>query len=68
MLTTLNYISHLNVNSHWGQLSNSCLADIRRRMMTNKLKINYLKTEFIVFRYSQLKYDMSGCQSMLVKL
>ena len=29
--------------------SNSCLADIRRWMFTNKLKINDSKTEFIVF-------------------
>ena len=29
---------------------NRCLADIRRWMITNKLKINDSKTEFIVFR------------------
>ena len=29
---------------------NSCLADIRRWMITNKLKINDSKTECIVFR------------------
>ena len=29
---------------------NRCLADIRRWMITNKLQINDLKTEFIVFR------------------
>ena len=29
-------------------------------MITNKLKINYLKTEFIVFRSPQLKSDLSG--------
>ena len=39
---------------------NSCLADIRRWMITNKLKINDSKTEFIVFRSPQLKYDLSG--------
>ena len=39
---------------------NSCLADIRRWMITNKLKINYSKTEFIVFRSPQLKCDLSG--------
>ena len=39
---------------------NSCLADIRRWMITNKLKINDLKTEFIVFRSTQLKCDLSG--------
>ena len=39
---------------------NSCLADIRRWMITNKLKINYSKTVFIVFRSPQLKCDLSG--------
>ena len=39
---------------------NSCLADIRRWMITNKLKINHWKTEFIVFRSPQLKCDLSG--------
>ena len=39
---------------------NSCLADIRRWMITNKLKINDSKTEFIVFRSPQLKCDLSG--------
>ena len=39
---------------------NSCLADIRRWMFTYKLKINNSKTEFIVFRSPQLKYDFSG--------
>ena len=39
---------------------NSCLADIRRWMITNQLKINDLKTEFIVFRSPQLKCDLSG--------
>ena len=39
---------------------NSCLADIRRWMITNKLKINDSKTEFIVFRSPQLKCDQSG--------
>ena len=33
---------------------NSCLSDIRRWMITNKLKINDSKTEFIVFRSPQL--------------
>ena len=62
MLTTLNYMSHLNVNSRWMQFRklNSCLADIRRWMITNKLKINDSKTEFIVFRSPQLKCDLSG--------
>ena len=36
---------------------NSCLADIRRWAITNKLKINDSKTEFIVFTSPQLKYD-----------
>ena len=39
---------------------NSCLADIRRWMITNKLKINDSKTEFIVFRSPHLKCDFSG--------
>ena len=39
---------------------NSCLADIRRWMITNKLKIYDSKTEFIVFRSPQLKCDLSG--------
>ena len=29
-------------------------------MITNKLKINYSKTEFIVFRSPQLKCELSG--------
>ena len=29
-------------------------------MITNKLKINDSKTEFIVFRSPQLRYDLSG--------
>ena len=39
---------------------NSCLSDIRRWIITNKLKINDLKTEFIVFRSPQLRCDLSG--------
>ena len=39
---------------------NSCLSDIRRWMITNKLKINDSKTEFIVFRFPQLRCDFSG--------
>ena len=31
-----------------------------RWMITNKLKINDLKTEFIVFRSPQVKCDLSG--------
>ena len=46
---------------------NSCLADIRRWMITNKLKINDSKTEFIVFRSPQPKCDLSGL-SMLAKV
>ena len=37
----------------------SCLSDIRRWMITFKLKIKYSKTEFIVFRCPQLKCDLS---------
>ena len=39
---------------------NSCLADIRRWMITNKLNINYLKSELVVFRSPQLKCDLIG--------
>ena len=39
---------------------NSCLSDIRRSIITNKLKINDSKTEFIVFRSPQLRCDLSG--------
>ena len=39
---------------------NSCLSDIRRGIITNKLKINDSKTEFIVFRSPQLRCDFSG--------
>ena len=39
---------------------NSCLADIRKSMITNKLKINDSKTEFLVFRSPQLKCDLSS--------
>ena len=38
----------------------SCLFDIRRWMITNKLEINDSKTEFIVFRSPQLRCDLSG--------
>ena len=39
---------------------NICFVDIRRWMITNKLKINDSKTLFIVFRFPQLKCDLSG--------
>ena len=39
---------------------NSCLSDIRQWRITNKLKINDSKTEFIVFRSLQLRCDLSG--------
>ena len=39
---------------------NSCLSDIRRWMITNKLKINDSKTELIVFIFPQLRCDLSG--------
>ena len=39
---------------------NNCLSDIRRWMITNQLKINDSKTEFIVFRSPQLSSDLSG--------
>ena len=55
-------LSHLNIKRHLEAFSkvNSCLADIRRWMITNKLKINDSKTEFIVFRSPQLKCDLRG--------
>ena len=37
---------------------NSCLFDIRRWMITNKLEINDSKTEFIEFRSPQLRCDL----------
>ena len=39
---------------------NSCPSDIRQWMITNKLKINDSKTEFIVFKSPQLRCDLSG--------
>ena len=39
---------------------NNCLSDIRRWMITIKLKINDSKTKFIVFRSPQLNCDLSG--------
>ena len=39
---------------------NSCLADIRRWIITNKLKMNDSKTEFIVFRSPQLEFNLNG--------
>ena len=56
LLRTLNYMSLLEAISKL----NSCFADIRRWMITNKLKINDSKTEFMVFRSPQLKCDLSG--------
>ena len=39
---------------------NSCLSDIRRWMITDKLKINDSITKCIVFRSPQLRCDLSG--------
>ena len=39
---------------------NSCLADIRKWMITNELKINDSITEFIAVRSPQLKCELSG--------
>ena len=36
------------------------ISDIRRWRITNKLKINDSKTEFIVFRSPHLRCDLSG--------
>ena len=41
---------------------NSCLSNIIRWMITNKLKINDSKTELIVFRSPQLRCDLTGFQ------
>ena len=38
---------------------NSCLTDIRRWIITNKININDSKTEFM-FRFPQLKCELSG--------
>ena len=38
---------------------NACISDIRRWMILNKLKINDVKTEFIVFRSPMLKHGLS---------
>ena len=60
MLTALNYISQYKQPLEAISKLNSCLSDIRRWMITNKLKINDSKTDFIVFRSPQLKCDLSG--------
>ena len=60
MLTTLNYIFKCTLPLEAISKINSCLSDIRRWMINNKLKINNSKTEFIVFRSSQLRCDLSG--------
>ena len=39
---------------------NNCISDVRVWMIKNKLKINDLKTEFIIFRSSQAKQNLSG--------
>ena len=41
------------------KLSN-CISEIRVWMINNKLKINYSKTDFIVFRSPQAKPFLSG--------
>ena len=62
MLTTLNLYISFKCKQPLESISkvNSCLSDIRWWMITNKLKINDLKTEFIVFRTPQLRCDLSG--------
>ena len=37
-----------------------CISDIRRWMILNKLKINDAKTEFILFRSTQMKHDLNS--------
>ena len=39
---------------------NLCISDIRRWMILNKLKINDAKTEFIIFRSTQMKHDLNS--------
>ena len=39
---------------------NNCISDIRVWMIKNLKKINYSKTEFIVFRSPQAKQDLSS--------
>ena len=46
---------------------NSRLPDIRRWMITNKLRINDSKTEFFVFKCPQLRCDLSGLSVNVVK-
>ena len=53
------YVS-LKCKTSVGGNFDGCLADIRRGMITNKLKVNDSKTEFIVFRSPQLRCDLSG--------
>ena len=48
-----------SITLYTGKLNN-CISDIRVWMIKNKLKINYSKTEFIVFRSPQAKQDLSG--------
>ena len=45
---------------------NSYLFDTRRCMIINKLKINDGKPEFIVFRYPQLKCDLTHLSGLAV--
>ena len=39
---------------------NLCISDISRWMILNKLKINDAKTEFIIFRSTQMKHDLNS--------
>ena len=39
---------------------NLCISDIKRWMILNKLKINDAKTEFIIFRSTQMKHDLNS--------
>ena len=39
---------------------NSCLSDIWQWMITNELRMNYLKIQFIMFKSPQLWCDLSG--------
>ena len=45
---------------------NMCISDIRVWMIKNQLKINYSKTEFIIFRSPRLKQNLSDLSISVV--
>ena len=50
----------LKSNAPLASKLNNYISDIRVWMITNKLKMNDSKIEFIVFRSLQAKHDLSG--------